>query len=124
MKKNNVSKRILAVLLSGVCAFSTITVIGTASAVNTNAAATSAAVSSDSAVVDLLFENSDKIISFISGGDPVASAIGTGVSVLLKYFYGGEHAQPTTKDITDKLDEMSKKIDTYYEWANLKNAQK
>ena len=114
MKKNNVSKRILAVLLSSVCAFSTITVIGTASAVNANAAAASAAVSSDNAVVDLLFENSDKIISFISGGDPVASAIGTGVSVLLKYFYGGEHAQPTTKDITDKLDEMSKKIDTYY----------
>ena len=64
MKKINVSKRILAVLLSSVCAFSTITVIGTASAVNANAAAASAAVSSDNAVVDLLFENSDKIISF------------------------------------------------------------
>ena len=55
MKKINVSKRILAVLLSSVCAFSTITVIGTASAVNANAAAASAAVSSDNAVVDLLF---------------------------------------------------------------------
>ena len=117
--KFSVKTKITAAVLAAICMFSTGAVATTtayAAEVPANTYSSVSSIDSNSMASDAFFSGASTLISVISKTNPVTAIISSGLFGAFKNFYGSATAKPspTTQDIADLLDNLSKNVKEYH----------